>query len=228
MDKEPKEILTCCIGIDEKIVGIINIMNTNEEDDFNEEDKNVLKYACYDIAIALKNYRLLENVLYMSRYDSLTGVYNRSYFREVLERILNISRASKTGFIICGLDLNNFKNINDTYGHDKGDDVLIKFAEVFKNGILEEDILGRIGGDEFIVVFVNKNKEQVKNIIGKISIELKNCSSKLNIGENNIEFAYGLAEFLSDSDNIDELLKIADKKMYEKKSLMRQKNIVKP
>lgn len=222
LDKEPKEILTCCIGIDEKIVGIINIMNTNEEEDFNEEDKNVLKYACYDIAIALKNYRLLENVLYMSRYDCLTGIYNRSYFREVLERILSISRVSKTSFIICGLDLNNFKNINDTYGHDKGDEILIKFAEVFKNGIGEEDILGRTGGDEFIAVFVNKNKAQVMNIIGKISVELKNCSAKLNIGTNNIEFAYGLSEFLSDSDSVDELLKIADKRMYEKKSLMKK------
>lgn len=222
LDEDPKEVLTCCIGIDGKVVGIINIMNTNEEENFDEEDKNSLEYACYDIAIALKNYRLLENVLYMSRYDCLTRVYNRSYFKELLDKIINESRISGTSFIICGLDLNDFKTINDTYGHDKGDEVLIKFAEVFKNGIGEEDILGRIGGDEFIAIFVNKNKEQVRNIIREISIELKECNVELNASENTINFAYGLSEFLIDSNDIDELLKIADKRMYEKKSMMKE------
>lgn len=69
----PYESLSCGIGINDEVIGFVNIFNTNAEESFNEDDKSLLKYICYDIAIALKNLKLLENVLYMSRYDSLTG-----------------------------------------------------------------------------------------------------------------------------------------------------------
>lgn len=220
--EEPKEILTCCIGIDGKVAGIIDIMNTNEEENFDEEDKNALRYVCYDIAIALKNYRLIEKVLYMSRYDSLTQVYNRRYLKELLDNIMNTSKISRSSFIICWIDLNDFKTINDTYGHDKGDEVLIKFAKTFKEGMGRENILGRIGGDEFIAIFVNENKKHVMDIVESISEELKIFTFEYNGSKNTINFAYGLSEFLSDSDDIEELLKIADERMYEKKNIMKK------
>lgn len=158
----------------------------------------------------------------MSRYDYLTGTYNRGYFMEIFDEILNRSRNLKTTLIVCGIDLNDFKIINDTYGHEKGDEILIKFMGVFKSEIDKDDILGRSGGDEFIVVFVNKSKKQVIEIINRISNKLKNYDLGLNSNINGISFAYGLSEFLSDSDDAKELLKIADRRMYEKKSLMKK------
>ena len=222
LDQSPRELLTCGIGIDGKIMGFVNIFNTNEEENFNEEDKNLLKYLCYDIAIALKNAQLLENTLYMSRYDSLTGLYNRHYFREILNKTLNKAKLSDEIFVICILDLNNLKIINDTYGHDVGDKILIKFASIFKTEIAENDVFGRTGGDEFTVIFINKNKAQVMNIISKISTVFKNHAFDFNGDKKEISFAYGLSEFLSDSDDVDELLKIADKRMYEKKRKMKE------
>lgn len=204
--EHPKQLLSCCIGIDEQVAALINIFNTDSEDDFNEEDKTILKYICYDVAIALKNARLLENIIHMSRYDTLTGVYNRNYLKEILDKNLNKSKEAKTSFIICMIDLNNFKSVNDTYGHDKGDEVLKEFAAIFKKEIDKKDTIGRIGGDEFIAVFLNKNKDQVIEIIDRICMNLSNIS-----------FSYGLSEFLNDSDNIDNLLKIADKRMYIRK-----------
>lgn len=221
LDEHPREILACCIGIDGEVAGLINIFNTNKEDDFNQDDKSIIKGICYDIAIALKNFRLLKNVLYMSRYDSLTGVYNRSYFRELLSKTANKSSILRETFIICGIDLNDFKIINDTYGHDKGDEVLRKFAEIFKMEIDEGDILGRIGGDEFEVIFVNKSREQVVQIINRICMKLKAYDIKFDGHTSNISFAYGLSEFLSDSDDVNELLKIADNRMYGKKRMMK-------
>lgn len=221
LDEHPREILACCIGINGEVAGIINIFNTNKDDDFNEEDKSIIKGVCYDIAIALKNFRLLKNVLYMSRYDSLTGVYNRSYFRELLNETANKSGALRKPFIICGIDLNDFKIINDTYGHDKGDEILRKFAEIFKMEMDEGDIFGRIGGDEFEVIFANKNREQVVQIINRICMRLKAYNIKFDGHTSNISFAYGLSEFLSDSDDVNELLKIADNRMYGKKRMMK-------
>lgn len=208
--EQPKQLLSCCIGIDERVAGLINIFNTDNEDDFNEEDKTILKYICYDVAIALKNARLLKNIIHMSRYDTLTGVYNRSYLREILDKNFNKSKEAKTSFIICMIDLNDFKAVNDTYGHDKGDEVLKEFAAIFKKEIDKEDIIGRVGGDEFIAVFLNKNKDQVIEIIDRICMNLSNIS-----------FSYGLSEFLNDSDNIDNLFKIADKRMYIRKRSMK-------
>lgn len=222
LDEEPKELLTCGIGIDGEIVGLIDIFNTNKEEDFSEEDKSLIKYLCYDIAIALKNFRLLENVLYMSRFDSLTGVYNRNYFREILNKTLNKASISETNFVVCMMDLNNFKIINDTYGHDVGDGVLVKFTNIFKMEIDENDILGRIGGDEFTAVFVNKNKRQAMKIINRVSNILENYSLDFNGEREVISFAYGLYEFSSNCNDIDELLKLADKRMYEKKRRMKE------
>ena len=220
--ESPHELLACGIGIDGHILGFINIFNVNKEGNFNEEDKNLLKYLCSDIAIALKNAQLFENILFMSKYDSLTGVYNRHYFRKILNEILNKAKLSDKVFVICILDLNNFKIINDTCGHDAGDKMLINFARVFKSEISENDVFGRIGGDEFSVIFTNKNNAQVINIISKIYTVFKNNSFDLNGDKKEVSFAYGLSQFSDDSDDVDELYKIADKRMYEQKRIMKE------
>ncbi|OBR97148.1 cyclic di-GMP phosphodiesterase CdpA [Clostridium ragsdalei P11] len=221
--KCPYELLTCGICIDGCVKGFIDIFNTDEKESFNEDDKKLLKYLSYDIAIAFKNAQLLENILYMSRYDSLTKVYNRSYFNKLLDEILNKARISGSIFIICIIDLNNLKVINDTYGHIVGDDILAKFSNMFKKEISEEDIFARVGGDEFAVVFVNKDKNSVIDIISRASQTLKDCPFNLNGDKKKISFAYGLSQFKDDSDDVNELLKIADKRMYEKKRMMKDR-----
>ncbi|SFD01566.1 sensor domain-containing diguanylate cyclase [Clostridium uliginosum] len=218
----PRELLTCGIGIDGEVLGFINIYNTNKDMDFSEGDKILLKYICYDIAIAFKNFKLLENILYMSRYDSLTGLYNRHSFKEILSKSLDKAKLSKEIFVICMIDLNDLKIINDTYGHDAGDKILKKFTNTLKIETGKNDILGRIGGDEFIGLFINKNKNEVMEIMSKICIVLENSPLDFNGDKKYIKFAYGLSEFPNDSDDINELLKLADKRMYEKKRIMKE------
>lgn len=221
--KCPYELLTCGICIDGCVKGFIDIFNTDKKESFNEDDKKLVKYLSYDIAIAFKNAQLLENILYMSRYDSLTKVYNRSYFNKLLGEILRKARISGNTFVICIIDLNNLKSINDTYGHSMGDDILAKFANMFKKEICGEDIFARIGGDEFAVVFVNKDKNSAINIINRTSQVLKDYPFNLNGDKKKISFAYGFSQFKDDSDNVNELLKIADKRMYEKKKKMKDR-----
>ncbi|WP_063554901.1 sensor domain-containing diguanylate cyclase [Clostridium ljungdahlii] len=221
--KCPYELLTCGICIDGCVKGFINIFNTDEKKSFNEDDKKLLKYLSYDIAIAFKNAQLLENILYMSRYDSLTKIYNRSYFNKLLGEILHKARISSNIFAICIIDLNNLKVINDTYGHIMGDEVLTKFANIFKKEICEEDIFARIGGDEFAVVFVNKDENSVTDIISRVSQILKDYPFDLDGNKKEISFAYGFSQFRRDSDDIEELMKLSDKRMYEKKKRMKDR-----
>jgi c-di-GMP phosphodiesterase len=219
--ESPYEILTSGIGINGRIFGFINLFNNNEADSFDEEDKKLLQHLCYDIAIAFNNAELLENIIYMSRYDKLTGVYNRRYFETLLSETLNKAKRLKEGFVICTLDLNNFKEINDVYGHDSGDKVLVKFAKIFKSELSKDDIFGRVGGDEFSVIFMNKDKSQVKNIIDKIYMTFENNAIQLNEDTKIISFAYGISQFPNDSVEAEELIKIADKRMYDEKRRMK-------
>lgn len=220
--ESPYEILTSGIGIDGKIVGFINIFNNNEEERFDEEDKKLLQHLCYDIAIAFNNAELFENIIYMSRYDKLTGVYNRRYFETLLSEALIKANRLKEDLVICTLDLNNFKEINDIYGHDAGDKVLVKFVNIFRSELSEDDIFGRVGGDEFSVIFMNKDKSQVKNIIDKIYMTFENNDVQFNGDTKIISFAYGISQFPIDSVEAEELLKIADKRMYDEKRRMKR------
>ena len=117
--------------------------------------------------------------------------------------------------------MNNLKIINDTYGHELGDKMLINFANIFKAEISEGDVFGRLGGDEFSAIFINQNKAQVIDIINKIYQVFKNNYIDFAGDAKEISFAYGISQFQDDSDDINELLKIADKRMYEKKRIMK-------
>lgn len=220
-NKIPVELLCSSIIIDDKIIGFISLFNIDENNKFSEDNKLIVKHLCNEIAIALKNAQLIKNTIYMSRYDSLTGLCNRRYFGELFVKTLNEAIFLNKAFVVCIIDLNNLKAVNDNYGHDIGDEFLVKFVEIFKAEIGNDDIFGRSGGDEFEVIFVNKDKLQVLDIIERINIALKNYSFDFS-KHIKITFAYGLAEFSKDSTNIAELLKIADKRMYEKKKIMKK------
>ncbi|MHC1683170.1 MAG: FIST N-terminal domain-containing protein [Clostridiaceae bacterium] len=220
--KKPSEILTCCIVIDGKFMGMINLLNTEKGNKFNEDDKISIKHLADNISIAYKNSKLLESTLYMARYDGLTGLFNRHYFRKKLARIINKAQGTHENVIICLLDLNNLKSTNDAYGHEAGDALIKDFSTIFKAGIGYEDIMGRTGGDEFEVIFVNKSKEEVMEIIIRICMVCKKNPTSFKGQFIEISFAYGLAELYSDSVSIGKLLRLADNRMYEKKRMMKQ------
>lgn len=219
--EDPYELLTCAIGIENEFMGFINIFNTCGERKFNEEDKKLLKYICNDITIVLKNAKLVKNIFHISRFDSLTEIYNRRYFGERLKKILDKAKLSNEKFVICVLDLNDLKVINDTHGHYAGDEVLRRFVSGFKRKIGKNDVFGRTGGDEFEVIFLGKDKKQVEDVIREICLEFERNPVKFYNCIKEISFAYGLSEFPKDSDSITELLRIADKRMYMKKKAMK-------
>ena len=220
--EEPSEILSCAIGNNGKIMGIINIFSTTKQDKFNEDDKAMIRHLANDISIAYKYSKLLEDTLYMSRYDGLTKVLNRHYFRMKLVQIINKAKALHENIIICELDLNNLKVTNDTLGHEAGDESIKYLTNVFKTRIGDNNIMGRTGGDEFELVFTNKNKSEVIALIDHIYDICKNNPLDFNGQPIEISFAYGLAELYIDSENIGELLKLADNRMYEKKRIMKK------
>lgn len=146
--------------------------------------------------------------------DKLTGLLNR---RGVEQEIQSLILAKKP-FMLALLDLNKFKPINDQYGHDSGDRVLIHTAHSFKQSFRKIDIISRWGGDEFVILMQNINKKDTQALLLKMTQNLSRpfyitgVESTLSIG-----VSYGAASFPEDGETLDTLIKVADKAMYSMK-----------
>ena len=137
--------------------------------------------------------------------DKVTGVLNRWKFEEKLERQI---KNHNEPFSIMMVDLDNFKEFNDTKGHMAGDALLYNFSKILKNSIGENDIVGRWGGDEFIVLCPSTN---IYGCIETASQVKKNCNA------DNIELSIGLAEYELE-DDCNKIINRADEAMYKAKN----------
>ena len=149
--------------------------------------------------------------------DSLTGIYNRGTGLALLESQLKAFERDKTVFSICYLDINSLKYVNDNFSHLEGDELLITTCRFIRKAIRENDILCRLGGDEFLVIFPNCAKENADEVLERIteSIDRENQS---HTRPYDISFSYGIVQIDENSvRSIDELIESADKKMYEHK-----------
>lgn len=215
---ELKSVLSCAIQVDNEFYGIINLDNTKKENAFTNEDKPLIKHLATQTGIALKNARLIEKILYLSRHDSLTGIYNRCYFEEVLMRTFMQAKAADSLFSLAILDINDLKIINDTHGHEAGDLLLKRFADSVKDYLSKDDIFARYGGDEFVLIFSGKGRAQAEDIIKKIRLGFsKSPYNYCGMPVTNISFGCGITEFPAEASELDALIRLADKKMYRNK-----------
>ncbi|OHE07562.1 MAG: diguanylate cyclase [Sulfurimonas sp. RIFOXYD12_FULL_33_39] len=160
---------------------------------------------------------LNEKLHYSSMHDSLTGLANRQYLYNHIELITANANRHKDKFALLFLDLDKFKNINDTLGHDIGDGLLKAIAIRLKNILRENDIIARIGGDEFIIVLSDiENEKSILECINKIlDIFKKEIVINGNILKSSTSI--GCSIYPNDSTDINELMKYADMAMYSAK-----------
>jgi len=156
-----------------------------------------------------------EQMREIAMLDPLTNIYNRRALSLLAQHKLNL--ALRLGFDVCCLfiDINDFKKLNDTYGHEIGDQALILLANTLKTHLREADIVGRLGGDEFVAVMQISDRSKLSHIIDKIKIEYTNallennvCALTLSIGESFTN---------KQKQPFDTLLNLADHQMYKNK-----------
>ena len=157
--------------------------------------------------------------------DHLTGLYNRRYLHEVLRQYLEPARKCSRIISFALLDIDHFKQVNDTYGHDVGDEVLVNFSRFLLDNTRSDDTVCRFGGEEFMVVFANTDKTQALGFAERWLSALRGCQLSQTVQNVQISFSCGIVSFPDDGENMDSLFKKADDYLYEAKKAGRNRVI---
>jgi diguanylate cyclase (GGDEF)-like protein len=165
-------------------------------------------------ALALQNARLFSEIEQLATHDDLTGIFNRRYFIELGEREFNRSKRYNRELSVVMLDIDNFKRVNDQYGHSIGDQVLHIIAERCKSNIREVDILGRYGGEEFIVFLPEASAGEALTIAERLRKNIARMPITTTAGQINLTVSLGTASITAETLNLVKLIDNADYAMY--------------
>ena len=161
-----------------------------------------------------------KEILYRSRYDEITNVANRAYFNEVMGKLLSIPESYPICYLMA--DINGLKLTNDVFGHAKGDELIIKVSSVLTGCCRSNDMVARIGGDEFAILFTNTDAKTATALIERINKKLD--TEKYDGVKPSIAMGYAIKESIEDETDFCEIIKKADDMMYANKSASREKN----
>ncbi|WP_026111225.1 EAL domain-containing protein [Pseudoalteromonas ruthenica] len=182
-----------------------------------DEEGDVDSYvvSAQDISFVKESQRKMEQLAY---FDTLTGLANRTFFRMQLRKSMALADRGHYAFALFYFDLDEFKRINDTLGHDVGDQLLVEVARRLKNRLRTEDTIARLGGDEFAVLLSGiESHERAKEVANTIQ---RTLNQPIQLGNNEVivSASIGITMAPDDSSEEDQLLKHADLAMYEAKA----------
>jgi diguanylate cyclase (GGDEF)-like protein len=161
--------------------------------------------------------KLNEEIKKRAFYDSVTKLPNRAFIYEILGKEIQKAKRYKTLLALFFIDMDNFKKINDLYGHTIGDKVLLEFAQRLQNSVRESDYIGRLGGDEFILVVSDIQDKKAINVLGEKIRHHVNKPFVFDDVEINISCSIGISCYPRDADNMSKLIENADIAMYSVK-----------
>lgn len=201
------------------VIGVLYVLMDQQDRASTDTDASLLNLLASQAAIAVQNSRLYESCQALAVTDSLTGLYNRRFFSEELAReISNSSREEKPLSLIV-LDVDRLKNHNDSRGHLEGDKMLCEIAEIMRLVVRESDIASRYGGDEFAVLLPGTTETEALQIAERIRSEVESRQ----LTDANISVSLGLATFPTDACDAENLMVMADRRLYAAKALGRNR-----
>jgi two-component system cell cycle response regulator len=153
---------------------------------------------------------------YMAMHDGLTGLFNLAYFEQQFAQFFNMAERYGNQFSLVVIDVNKFKQINDTHGHRNGDRVLRAIAGIMQKRMRKSDIISRYGGDEFAIILPYTNGERAATISAALAEEIASAPIDVNgDGTLSVTISYGAIEFSKDFESRDRMFEAADTMMYE-------------
>lgn len=203
-------------GLNARLILITN----NALNYINGESKSIIERFKPFLTFLLEKY----NLTISSTLDKLTGVYNRKHFEEALLLLLDSARLEKTQFALIMFDIDDFKGVNDKYGHQTGDEVLVKLTMEVSKCIGKNDIIGRYGGEEFILLLPNVNKEKAINVAEKIRSNVE--EAKILGDKRKVTISIGIAMSGHEALNSEEIIERADQALYKAKNEGKNKYVL--
>ncbi len=174
--------------------------------------------ARVNVHLALK--KALAALTVLATTDAMTGVYNRRFAYEILTKQIATAKRENSNFVLCYVDVDNLKKINDTHGHKAGDTLINTVTNSLKEAIRASDYIFRMGGDEFLLLFPKAELQTSNSLIKR----LRNVLNQQKIHDIPIDFSFGFSEYhASDDITIENLIKAADNEMYNAK--MKKKHL---
>lgn len=160
----------------------------------------------------------------LANKDYLTGAYNRRYFFEASEAIIDKNLRKDKDIAVATLDIDHFKNVNDTYGHDVGDIAIKEIVTVLNKSLRASDLVARFGGEEFCILIEDISKKDMKELFEKIRLNFE--KNEIRFKEVVVKYTVSLGVAYGKSDDINEMLKISDNALYEAKDTGRNKVVI--
>ncbi len=206
------------ITLDGEVVGSINQADTDTRRFEPGIDTSLLEQLALKVSLCLSNVTAHEKLKFLAFHDPLTGLLNRGVMEKILQREFLRSKRYHIDLTVIFLDLDAFKSINDTYGHDNGDRALCHTADCLNRLKRDSDIVARFAGDEFVVILPSTNRTQAESYIQRVKQELANHPLTANGQEFHIKLSHGISSvFEKGMDSSAILLKAADKRLYKEK-----------
>jgi diguanylate cyclase (GGDEF)-like protein len=190
---------------------------------FDQEVRGLLTEMTLDIEFALKNFereaereQANERIQYLAHHDALTGLPNRAQLREHAQHALALARRNRSTTALMMMDLDHFKDINDSLGHSVGDELLCELSKRLREGLREDDMVARLGGDEFIFVLEQVDAPDAAAVARKL-IDLIGQPYRIGAHDLRVSASIGVALYPADGHDLETLLQSADAAMYQVK-----------
>ncbi len=213
-----------CVPLKSKnrVLGVVELLNNMDEGEFCEADLKILSTIADFAAIAIENARYFEKVRELIITDDLTGLYNARHLLEYLDYEVDRARRYGMPLSLVFLDLDYFKGVNDTHGHLVGSRLLTEMGSLIRKCVRSTDVAARYGGDEFVVVLPNTDKEGALTVAGNLRRQVKEHFFLSEQGYRvRVTASFGVATYPQDAQTKLALIRLADQAMYRVKETTR-------
>ncbi|MFW6245249.1 MAG: GGDEF domain-containing protein, partial [Fibrobacterota bacterium] len=200
-----------------KLVGVLSLVEKSPLREFSQSDLELLTMFAQQAAMAIRTVQLLERARHQAETDSLTGLYNHRHFFEMSKKEVNRSIQENRSLSAIMFDIDFFKQVNDTYGHSVGDQVITSISNLCRQVFRKADIVGRYGGEEFSVILPDTDIVKAREVAERIRKGIEEIRFTSSQGTFSVSISVGLACLNRRCCSLNDLICRADEALYEAK-----------
>jgi diguanylate cyclase (GGDEF)-like protein len=215
--EDEKSIIFLPLVCFSKVYGVLKVYS-QKEDYFDMDDFRILEIIATTAAISIENISLFKTTQELALKDPLTGIYTRRAFEDKMDEEILVSARTKKPFSLAIIDIDHFKKINDTYGHQVGDEILKYMANMIKSSMREFDFIARYGGEEFALIMPQTDKKTALQVLRELTNLIKNYPPVVDENIIKITVSIGVSEFPLEALSKSQIIRVADERLYKAKN----------